>query len=337
MNSKERILTVLERNIPNSVPIFPVVDDYHAQKLTSYSPRECMLDDMKMSDGLLRALKQYKYDGIIALMGHGKNRHKQLDCKVDIRSGDVPLFVDNLIKEKEDIKKIDVPDPWKYNKIKPVNYILKEVGDTHFVIGSVRLPFEIAYIQRGSINIMTDLYEDPNFIFQMMNKTKKISLAIGNALIEAGVHALVVKDSVASASLISPKHYEKFAFPFEKEIIRHFKKKVPIILHICKNSTPLLSKMVETRSNVLEIDSPVDLKNAKELIGDKVVLKGNIDAVDMIERGTTRTIYDAVKKCMLSAKKNGNYILSTGDSVPKAASKENLKSFVRFGRKFGKY
>lgn len=337
MNPKERMLTVIDGNIPDFVPIFPVVDDYHAPKLTRYSSRECMIDSTKMSCALLAALKQYKYDGIIALMGPGKYPCSQLGCKVDVKSGDVPLFVDSLIKEKQDIKKIDIPDPWQDNKMEPVNNIVKKVGDTHFVIGSVRLPFEIAYIQRGSINIMTDLYEDPNFVFQMMNKTKKISLAIGNALIEAGVHALVVKDSVASASLISPKHYEKFAFPFEEEVISHFGKKVPVILHICKNSTPLLAKMAETGANVLEIDSPVDLEHAKQLLGNKLVLKGNIDSVEILERGTTSTIGAAAKTCMAKAKGGGNYILSTGDSVPKAAPKENLKSLVKFGRKFGKY
>lgn len=337
INSKERIYRVIEGGIPDSVPIFPVVDEDHAPKVLNYSTKDCLLDGIKMAKALLAALRLYNYDGIIATMGPGKNPYKQLGCPVDLESGDVAIYIDNLIKTKEDIDKIIVPDPWSDKKMEPVKHIIKEVGNTHFVIGSIRLPFEIAYIQRGSINIMTDLYDDPNFILEIIKKTKEITLSLGDALIEAGVHGLTVKDSVASASLISPTHYEKFAFPFEREVIRHFKKKVPVILHICRNSAPLLGMMVETGANVLEIDSLVDLRQVKKKVGGKVVLKGNIDSVDVMERGDSHAIKTVVKKCMGDAKKNGNYILSNGDSIPRATPTENVKNLVIFGKKYGAY
>lgn len=337
INSKEMIFQVIEGEMPDRVPVFPVVDEYHAPKVLNYSTKDCLVNGMKMAKSLLAALRLYNYDGVIATMGPGKDPYKQLGCPVDLESGDVAMYVDNLIKTKEDIGKIKVPNPWSDNKMEPVKHIVKEVGDTHFVIGSIRLPFEIAYIQRGSMNIMTDIYDDPNLILEVIKKTKEITLALGDALIEAGVHGLTVKDSVASASLISPTHYEKFVFPFEREVIRHFKKKVPIILHICRNSAPLLDMMVKTNANVLEVDSLVGLKQAKKKVGDKVVLKGNIDSVGVMERGSSHSIKAVVKKCMGDAKENGNYILSNGDSIPRATPTENVKNLVIFGKKYGAY
>ncbi|MFH1510441.1 MAG: uroporphyrinogen decarboxylase family protein [Candidatus Woesearchaeota archaeon] len=337
MDSKSRVFAVLEGNLPDRVPVFPVVDEYHAPKVLGYAAKDCLVDGMKMAESLLAALRLYKYDGIIANLGPGRDPYKQLGCTVDLDSGDVALFTDNLVKSEEDLSKVVPPDLFGTGMLAPVQHILDKVGDTHFVVGSVRAPFEISYIQRGSMAFMSDIYENPGFVCKMINVAKKITLALGDALIESGVHALVVKDSVASASMISPEHYSEFAFPLEQEVISHFRKKVPVILHICRNSEPLLQKMAKTRASVLEIDSLVDLAKAKDLVGNKVVIKGNVDSVEVLERGSTEVIRRSVANCMNAAKAHGNYILSTGDSVPRGCSMDSMKSFVGHGKVLGRY
>ena len=99
---------------------------------------------------------------------------------------------------------------------------------------------------------------------------------------------------------------------------------------------PIIAAMAETGAAVLEIDSPVDLAEARKIVGDDIVLKGNIDAAAVIEKGTVADVEAAVAAA-IEAGAGGRFILSTGDSIPISAPEENVKAMVEAGRKYGKY
>jgi len=237
---------------------------------------------------------------------------------------------------REDLEKIAVPDPWAGGKMDPVRQLVEEVGEDHFIIGSVRSPFEYAATIRGLVEFMTDFYRDPDFVRELIAAVMPATLALGQALVEAGVDALVMKDSFASSSMISPEHYLDFAFPSEAEVIDELKQSAPVILHICRNSMPILAQMAQTGAAALEIDSPVDLAEARRLLGDEIILKGNIDAVTVVEKGSAADVETAVREA-LDAAKGGRFILSTGDSIPMGAPEGNVTALVEAGRKYGKY
>lgn len=335
MKPRDRILAVLDGAKPDRVPILPVVDGYHAPKVLGVQNWECFLDGRKMLEALIAALKFYGYDGVVGELTLGRDS-TVLGCRTEVEGRDVPLIVEPLIKEPEDIELVEGPDPWSEGKMAMIEGLVKNVGDEYFVLGALRAPFETACILRGYMNLLGDIYERPGFVLKLIKASKEITLETGKAMIEAGVDALVLRDSLASSSVISPEHYSEFAFPYEKKAIREFKE-VPVILHICKNTTPIIQKMAVTGARILEVDSPVDLKTAKELLGDKAVLKGNIDSVEVLERGKEEDVKTAVRTCMEAAKEGGGYILSSGDSIPRGAPMENVAVMVKAGIRYGGY
>ncbi len=336
MSPRERVEAVLKGELPDTVPVVPVVDGYHAPRVLGVPNWECFLNPDKMGDAILSALQHYGYDGAVVEMGIGYSG-MVLGCKVEVEGKDVPLFVGNLINTPEDLEKLQVPDPWEEDKMLPVEKVVEEAGDRYYILGAVRAPFEIACIVRGYVSLLGDIYDTPDFVHEIIERSEKITLELGRAMIEAGVDAILLRDSLASSSVISPGHYHEFAHPYEVRVIREFRKKVRVVLHICRNAAPILESMANTGADVLEIDSPVNLGEAKQQVGDRVVLKGNIDSVEVIERGSAEVVEEAVKECMQAAKEGGRYILSTGDSVPRAAPPENLHTLVKAGRKFGGY
>ncbi|MFA6000839.1 MAG: uroporphyrinogen decarboxylase family protein [Thermoleophilia bacterium] len=336
MNSRERVLAVLAGETPDTVPIVPVVDGYYAPKVIGRANDECFLDGACMAQALLAARNKYDYDGVLAEMGLGSPPNV-LGCPVEIEGNDVPLVVDTVIGGREDLERLQVPDPWADDKMEPVKQLVAAAGGDHFVLGSVRSPFEYAATVRGLIDFMTDFYRDPELVKDLVAACVPVTYAVGKALVEAGVDAIVMKDSFASSSMISPEHYEQFAWHAEAEAIAGFKGLAPVVLHVCRNSMPILTRMAETGADVLEIDSPVDLAAARDALGDKVVLKGNIDAVTVIEKGSVADVEQAVRLAMAAARPGGRFILSTGDSIPVSAPEENVAALVEFGRKYGRY
>lgn len=329
-------MAVLAGETPDTVPIVPVVDGYFAPKVIGRANDECFQDGNCLADALAEALGRFGYDGALAEMGLG-SRPNVLGCPVEIEGNDVPLVVETVINGREDLERIGVPDPWADGKMEPVRRLAAAVGREHAVFGYVRSPFEYAATVRGLFEFMTDFYRDPELVRDLVAACLPATLAVGQALVEAGADAIVMKDSFASSSMISPDHYRQFAWPAEVEAIDGLKGLAPVVLHVCRNSLPILGAMAETGAAVLEIDSPVDLAEAREIVGPAVVLKGNIDAVTVIEKGTRADVEESVKGAMAAVKDGGAYILSTGDSIPVSAPEENVAALVEFGRKYGRY
>ena len=78
------------------------------------------------------------------------------------------------------------------------------------------------------------------------------------------------------------------------------------------------------------------LSDAKERIGDEVCFKGNIDTV-LLEEETPSTVEKMVKECIDQAARGGGYILSAVDQPTPKTPFDNMKAFVKAGRKYGRY
>lgn len=340
MNSRERFLAVLAGETPDMVPIVPVVDGYFAPKIIGRANDECFLDRNCMADALAASRERFGYDGVLAEMGLGPEPGV-LGCPMEVEGNDVPLVVESIIGGREDIDRLKIPADSAAvaagGKLEPVERLVSASGGQYAVLGSVRSPFEYAATVRGLMEFMSDFYRDPELVRDLIAAVMPATLAVGLALAEAGVDALVMKDSFASSSMISPDHYREFAYPAECEAISELSTEIPVILHICRNSLPIIEDMAQTGAAMLEIDSPVDLVAARQAVGGKMILKGNIDAAAIIEKGSEEDVKTAVRVAMEAAKADGRFILSTGDSISLSAPEENLAALVSYGREYGRY
>jgi len=48
------------------------------------------------------------------------------------------------------------------------------------------------------------------------------------------------------------------------------------MVHICGNSTPLLNEILEIRPHALSLEEKVNLRKAKEVLGGKICIAGNV-------------------------------------------------------------
>jgi uroporphyrinogen-III decarboxylase len=176
-----------------------------------------------------------------------------------------------------------------------------------------------------------DLIEKEDYIIEIINCCYSILSEISTDLINLGIDSITVKDSLASPSMISPDLYRKFAFPYEKKLVEHIQKKIPVILHICQNSKPILLDMVQTGASVLEIDYPVDLLSAVSIIKNKATIKGNLNA-SLLECDTIDNIEKIVREKICIAQ-DASFILSTGDSVSPLTPDINLRHIVEVVKK----
>lgn len=193
---------------------------------------------------------------------------------------------------------------------------------------------------RGSDQAMLDLYDHPSFAKQVMNIGTEISIELGKAYIEAGVHGIYIGDAWASCSIISPEQYRGFCLPMHKKVTEIFHNfGVKVYLHICGNSSPILELMAETGVDAIEPLDPlggVDIADAKKRIGNKVCLMGGVNTLTLLQ-GTPEQVLDEARKCIEKGAAGGGYMLGSGDDIPQAAPRENVAALVEAAKKFGKY
>lgn len=359
MKAKERVKRVLEKRIPDRVPVFPVITALHAARATGIKYRDIVLNPWLNYEALLRAWRLYGLDGFevgLAPMVDKdvsivkKNGEEFLSKKgkllARLQEHDMPISMENEapVKDERDIEKIRIKSWKEYirdGQTEPVKRVLDEVGDDAFIAGvaaSQSMNFLVS--MRGSQQALLDLIDNPSLAHRIMELGTEISIQIGYALIETGVDAIYIGDAWASSTIISPRQYKEFCLPYHKKATEAFHKKgVPVYLHICGNSMPILEYMVETGVDAIEPLDPlggVDIAEAKRRVGDKVCLKGGVNTLTLL-KGTPEDVMREAKYCIEVAGKDGGYILGSGDDIPVEAPVENVKAMVEAAKIWGKY
>jgi uroporphyrinogen decarboxylase len=146
----------------------------------------------------------------------------------------------------------------------------------------------------------------------------------------------------ASNQIISPKQFEEFVLPYQRELhermlalgIEH------ILCHICgeqKLNLPLWAEVPMGDPGVVSIGSQTDLGRAIEYFGDTSVIAGNIDPV-IIQTGTHEEVYELCREAIEAAKHAPRgYILMAGCEVPVMTPPYNLYTMMRAVDDLGRY
>lgn len=159
-------------------------------------------------------------------------------------------------------------------------------------------------------------------------------IRFGKACRDAGADVIHCGDSLASCDMISPQTYQQFALPYEQRVFQAWKEDgiEGSILHICGNSTRVLELYADTGADLIEIDHMVDLQVARQKIGQRVTLVGNVHTVDDLLQGTPQSVGAAAQHCIEQAGGGRNFILGSGCIVPRYTPIENLQAMVRVAR-----
>ena len=138
--------------------------------------------------------------------------------------------------------------------------------------------------------------------------------------------------------------FRQLAFPAVKRAIELAAAAgIPTHVHSCGPEKALVKIFAEeTRLTVIDpLEIPpmgdCDLAGLKRLYGDKLVLKGNLHTTQVMLMGTAEDVTAASRKAMDDAAAGGGFILSTGDQCGRDTPDENILAMVEAARTYGRY
>jgi MtaA/CmuA family methyltransferase len=181
----------------------------------------------------------------------------------------------------------------------------------------------------GTETMMRALMKKRPVVEHLLEKVTELLCRYAQALEQAGLDGLMIADPVGSATMVSPKIYRELVLPCLQRVIGGLK--IPVVLHVCGNSTPILDLMAETGARILSLDQCMDLSAARQRVAGRCGIGGNVNPTDVLLLGTEDDVRRDTLRCLQQGGRKG-YILMSGCAVPPRTPIENLMAMIEVAR-----
>ena len=203
---------------------------------------------------------------------------------LDFLEGEGPRF-ERPVRSRADVETLAVPDPEGElgYVMDAVRLIRRELDGRVPLIGFAGSPWTLAtyMVEGGSSStyslVKGMLYGDPALMHELLGRMADAVAIYLEAQAAAGAQALMVFDTWGG--ILTPDDYRAFSLSYMARIVEHLARRcpeVPVIL-FTKGGGAWLEPMAETGCAALGLDWTVDIGAARQRVGDRVALQGNLD------------------------------------------------------------
>lgn len=200
--------------------------------------------------------------------------------------GEGPRF-ERPIRESRDVESLGIPDPEQElgYVTAAVRVIRQALGGRVPLIGFAGSPWTLAtYMVEGGASkefalVKGMLFERPHLLHQLLDKLAQSVTGYLNAQIAAGAQAVMVFDTWGG--VLGPRNYSEFSLRYMEQIVSGLAReadgrRVPVIL-FTKGGGQWLESMADSGCDGLGLDWTVNIDEARNRVGDRVALQGNLD------------------------------------------------------------
>ncbi len=211
--------------------------------------------------------------------------------------------------------------------------LCRTLGPEVPVIGFAAAPWTLAcymvegHTKAGFPTAKRMMYAEAHLFRTLLEKIARTTAIYLQAQIAAGAAALQLFDTWAGE--LSQKDYEAFALPATQCLVSDLDAwPTPVILY-SKASSHLLSSLAQAGADVLSVDWRVDLAEARQRLGNKIALQGNVDPGVLLgpEEGIRAAVREAIEKTG-----GVGHILNLGHGILPSTPVENARAFVSAGQ-----
>jgi uroporphyrinogen decarboxylase len=213
---------------------------------------------------------------------------------------------------------------------------VEAVGNEVPVTGALCAPFTTASLLIGAEEIVRLVLKNPEAVHRLCRISLESCLAYADAIIDAGATPSLT-DPMASATVISPRQFREFAFPYLKELIDHIHSRGrSVTLHICGKTARIWEAMAEAGADCISIDNDASLAGAKGAVGGRLRLMGNVKPSEVMLQGTPADVRKAVLECVAQGWDcPKGYIVASGCSLPTETPFANIHAMMDAVREIG--
>ena len=250
--------------------------------------------------------------------------------------GEGPKF-ERPLKTEAEIKALAVPDIGSELKYvtDAVSQIRKALDGRVPLIGFSGSPWTLAcyMVEGGSSSdyakVKTLAYKEPALMHHILTVTADAVTAYLNAQIEAGAQAAMIFDSWGGT--LSHYAYHEFSLPYLKRIAQGLKREhdgvpVPSIV-FTKGGGLWVESIADTGCDAVGLDWTMDIGVARQKVGQKVALQGNLDPAVLFS--TPEVIRNEVERILGSYGYGSGHVFNLGHGISQFTDPENAAALVQ--------
>ena len=359
MNGTERLKTALARGISDRVPHMELA--YNESSIigiakhftddvppVGYVQRMTVEDKIKLFEALLLFIEELDVDGVsLRVLGKTEDvdeSHVRDGWGVTYLlspAGDSPV-VAGPIRDERDLARYRPPQVTEADLLS-LAYGAAKIKGKRGVILALRCPFRLSWSLMGGLSQLLIAYRrNPALVDSLMRMTTDYTVSSIELGVKLGAEIIAMDGDLAydSGSFMSPDQFRRFVVPHYRRFVQAAHRLgVPIIKHSDGNLWPILDDLIDVGFDGIHPIQPqcMSLKEAKEKVGDRVCLLGNVDCMYILTRGTTEEVEAEVRRALAEGAPGGGYIITSSNTIHPDVKPENYIAMVKAVHNYGGY
>jgi uroporphyrinogen decarboxylase len=258
-----------------------------------------------------------------------------------------PEIIDWPVRSKDDwegMKKRLEPDYTRVDWVSLRNNYQRAYEEGKFVCFGAATGYDLCQSYMKSEDLLIAMITDPDWVTDMFHTHAELVIAMARMVMESGFRfdgAFLFNDmGYRNASLFSPETYRQTLLKTDQMLCDFFHSHdMPVILHSCGCVKGLIPSLIEAGFDCLqplEVKAGMDLRELKELYGDRMAFMGGIDVRAMADPDPS-VIDEEIQRKIGVAKQGGGYIYHSDHSIPKNVSFQQYRRVMELVGKYGQY
>jgi len=262
------------------IPFHPILMHF-AARFNKKTYGEFAASHSVLVESNIRALEYFDLDWV-ELISDPYRETSAFGADIEYVPEGVPKCLQTIIRTTGDVIALKNPDIYKsartLDRIQGAVLYRKLLKDKVPVFGWIEGPLAEACDLAGVSEMLMMLMMDPDFSNRLMDKCMVTACEFAKAQVEAGCDVIGIGDAICSQ--IDLEQYNTYVKQRHLELVKYIHAVGgKVKLHICGNITHLLPALKDLDLDILDIDWQVGFEEAHHIMGNGVVLCGNINPV----------------------------------------------------------
>lgn len=349
MTSAERMDALLRGKPVDRVPLILFAGLGFCGRNAGYSAATMYSDPEKSFQAQLWTMEQYGFqpEPNLSYASYGA---WEFGGEIKFPSGEweqAPKIVRFPVESEEDAWKLKLPDVEKAGLL-PKMMQFSKISARHGLPVAITCgsPFTRAGNICGVEKLCRWMIKEPKIAHHLLRLATDHVVQVAQHWADTfGAENLSVRDGMPTESnqVISPKQFDEFALPYQKEAhekifamgIKRFGH-----CHICGDQNlnlPYIAQIPMGDTSLVSFGHEVDLTTAIKYLGDTCIIAGNINT-SIIQTGTPQEVYELCQQCLKKGKQAPRgYALTAGCEIPAMAPPYNIYIMRKAINDFGWY
>jgi MtaA/CmuA family methyltransferase len=329
MNKQQYFQALLGGEISRKRVFFRPILMHFAARFNNTTYGKFASDYKTLVESNIRAMEFFDTD-MVSLISDPYRETSAFGAPIKYIDEGVPRCLDLIVNSIDDVRKLPRPDVTRcertLDRIKGAVYFQKLLKGTVPVSGWIEGPLAEACDLAGVNEMLVNLMTDPDFSNLLMDKCMLTAKDFAKAQIEAGCDVMGIGDAICSQ--IDRDSYDLYVKQRHIELISFIHDcGASVKLHICGDTTHLLESLKDLKADIIDLDWQVDIDLARNILGDEVVLGGNINPV-LVQDKTVDEVYN-LSKMLVDKYKAEKFLLAAGCEITVLTPHQNLMAMRR--------